>query len=128
MAAFAEVGVMPEIIRALEEQGWQLPTPIQQEAVPLILGYAQFSFSMPCIFLCCPRGFCKDRQHADACLWLYGCSGGDVMGAAETGSGKTGAFGIPILQLVHEAMRGGDSDGNSAGGPGSESFLSYFAM
>ena len=29
---------MPEIIRALDELGWQLPTPIQQEAVPLILG------------------------------------------------------------------------------------------
>jgi ATP-dependent RNA helicase DDX1 len=44
-----------------------LPTPIQAEAVPLILGL------------------------------------GDVMGAAETGSGKTGAFGIPILQ-VRERM------------------------
>jgi ATP-dependent RNA helicase DDX1 len=38
MAAFAECGVMPEIIRSLDELGWQLPTPIQQEAVPLILG------------------------------------------------------------------------------------------
>ena len=54
MAAFAECGVMPEIIRALDELGWQLPTPIQQDAVPLILG------------------------------------GGDVLGAAETGTGKTG--------------------------------------
>ena len=38
MAAFAELGVMGEIIRALEGIGWMLPTPIQQEAIPLILG------------------------------------------------------------------------------------------
>ena len=68
--------------RAIEEMGWLLPTPIQQEAIPLILG------------------------------------GGDVMAAAETGSdalelclifdlprllvlgtGKTGAFGLPALQV-----------------------------
>ena len=34
MAAFAELGVMGEIIRALEGIGWMLPTPIQQEAIP----------------------------------------------------------------------------------------------
>ena len=47
-----------------------LPTPIQAEAVPLILG------------------------------------GGDVLAAAETGSGKTGAFALPLLQLVGEARAG----------------------
>ena len=31
--------------------------------------------------------------------------GGDVLGAAETGTGKTGAFGIPVLQLIHEQLR-----------------------
>eukprot|EP01025_Chloroclados_australasicus_P054950 TRINITY_DN6577_c0_g1_i1.p1 TRINITY_DN6577_c0_g1~~TRINITY_DN6577_c0_g1_i1.p1 ORF type:complete len:753 (-),score=102.41 TRINITY_DN6577_c0_g1_i1:390-2648(-) len=68
MAAFEEVGVMPELIRAVEELGWLLPTPVQAEAVPLILG------------------------------------GGDVMAAAETGSGKTGAFALPVLQIVHETL------------------------
>ena len=47
----------------------RLPTPVQQEAMPLIL------------------------------------TGGDVMAAAETGSGKTGAFALPILQIVHETLR-----------------------
>lgn len=47
-----------------------LPTDIQAEVVPLILG------------------------------------GGDVLAAAETGSGKTGAFCLPVVQIVHERLRG----------------------
>jgi ATP-dependent RNA helicase DDX1 len=70
MTAFEEFGVMPEIIKALEELGWELPRDIQAEAIPLILG------------------------------------GGDVMAAAETGSGKTGAFAIPILQITYETLKG----------------------
>lgn len=69
MAAFAELGLCPQLIRSVEEQGWLLPTPVQQEAIPLVLG------------------------------------GGDVMAAAETGSGKTGAFALPLLQTCHEALR-----------------------
>lgn len=38
MSAFEELGCMPELIKGLEELGWLLPTPIQAEAVPLILG------------------------------------------------------------------------------------------
>ena len=69
MAAFAELGLCPELIRSVEEQGWGIPTQVQQEAIPLILG------------------------------------GGDVIAAAETGSGKTGAFALPVLQITHEALR-----------------------
>lgn len=70
MSAFEEIGICPEIIQAIEEDDWLLPTPVQQEAVPLVL------------------------------------TGGDVLAAAETGSGKTGAFGLPCLQIVHETLRG----------------------
>mmetsp|Transcript_12763 Transcript_12763/g.38636 ORF Transcript_12763/g.38636 Transcript_12763/m.38636 type:complete len:728 (+) Transcript_12763:217-2400(+) len=66
MAAFEELGVMPEIIRAIDELGWLLPRPVQTETIPLVLG------------------------------------GGDVLAAAETGSGKTGAFALPVLQIAHE--------------------------
>ncbi len=38
MSAFEELGVMPELIKAVEDLGWVLPTPVQAEAVPLILG------------------------------------------------------------------------------------------
>jgi len=68
MSAFEEMGMMPELIQALEDMEWFLPRPVQQEAVPLILG------------------------------------GGDVMCAAETGSGKTGAFCLPIIQTVWEVL------------------------
>lgn len=50
------MGVLPQIAKRLEELDWMLPTDVQAEAVPLILG------------------------------------GGDVLMAAETGSGKTGNY------------------------------------
>ncbi|CAH0384139.1 unnamed protein product [Bemisia tabaci] len=69
MAAFEELGVIPEIGKAIEEMDWMLPTDVQAEAIPLILG------------------------------------GGDVLMAAETGSGKTGAFCLPIIQIVWETLK-----------------------
>jgi len=66
---FDSLGLMPELLRSIDEMGWLLPTDIQDEAIPLILG------------------------------------GGDVMAAAETGSGKTAAFSLPMLQCVHERLR-----------------------
>ncbi|KAK3861170.1 hypothetical protein Pcinc_032827 [Petrolisthes cinctipes] len=69
MAAFEEMGVLPEIAKAVDEMDWTLPTDVQNEAIPLILG------------------------------------GGDVLMAAETGSGKTGAFCLPILQIVWETLK-----------------------
>ncbi|XP_055349017.1 ATP-dependent RNA helicase DDX1-like [Paramacrobiotus metropolitanus] len=69
MTAFEEFGVLPEIAKAVEEMEWNLPTDIQAEAIPAILG------------------------------------GGDVLMAAETGTGKTGAFCLPILQIVWETVR-----------------------
>ncbi|XP_050425245.1 ATP-dependent RNA helicase Ddx1 [Adelges cooleyi] len=69
MAAFEEMGVLPEIGKAVEEMDWLLPTDVQAEAIPLILG------------------------------------GGDVLMAAETGSGKTGAFCLPVIQIVWETLK-----------------------
>ncbi len=59
-----------------------LPTNVQAEAIPLILG------------------------------------GGDVLMAAETGSGKTGAFCLPVIQIVYESLKEKSGGGQKVGGVG----------
>ncbi len=59
---FKELGLIPSILRTLEEQGYEKPTPIQQQSIPILL------------------------------------KGRDLLGCAQTGTGKTAAFAIPILQ------------------------------
>jgi ATP-dependent RNA helicase RhlE len=61
---FADFGLAPEILRALSDQGYVHPTPIQAEAIPIVL------------------------------------QGRDVMGAAQTGTGKTAGFSLPIIQML----------------------------
>jgi ATP-dependent RNA helicase RhlE len=63
---FKELDIMPEIRKALEKENYEVPTPIQEEAIPVILG------------------------------------GRDLLGCAQTGTGKTAAFAIPTLQLLSE--------------------------
>jgi ATP-dependent RNA helicase RhlE len=62
--SFAELGLRPELLRAVAEAGYTTPTPIQLQAIPLIL------------------------------------EGLDVMGGAQTGTGKTAGFALPILQKL----------------------------
>jgi ATP-dependent RNA helicase DeaD len=64
MNTFIEMGLAPELLRAVEELGFETPTPIQQKAIPVILN-----------------------------------GGNDLVVLAQTGTGKTAAFGLPILQL-----------------------------
>ncbi|HDS16952.1 MAG TPA: DEAD/DEAH box helicase [Proteobacteria bacterium] len=61
---FAELGLEPGLLQAVADQGYTVPTPIQERAIPVIL------------------------------------EGRDVMGGAQTGTGKTAAFALPILQLL----------------------------
>jgi ATP-dependent RNA helicase DeaD len=61
---FREFNLDSRIIRAVEERGFKTPSPIQKEAIPIIL------------------------------------EGGDLIAQAETGSGKTGAFGLPLLSKL----------------------------
>lgn len=89
------MGVLPEIARAVEDMEWTLPTDVQAEAVPLILG------------------------------------GGDVLMAAETGSGKTGAFCLPILQIVWETLKDeelgrGKKGGATGTAPATKWGMSFF--
>ena len=61
---FADLGLAPELLRALNDMGYTKPTPIQAQAIPLVI------------------------------------SGKDIMGGAQTGTGKTAAFTLPILQRI----------------------------
>jgi ATP-dependent RNA helicase RhlE len=62
--SFTELGLAPELLRAVAQQGYSEPTPVQREAIPLVL------------------------------------EGRDVLAAAQTGTGKTAAFVLPILQRL----------------------------
>ncbi len=66
---FDDLGLRPEIMRAVTELGYEEPTPIQVQAIPLLL------------------------------------AGQDVLGQAQTGTGKTAAFTLPLLQRLD--MKGG---------------------
>ena len=61
---FSKLGLSAELLRALEQQGYQQATPIQQQAIPLIL------------------------------------EGRDVLAGAQTGTGKTAGFTLPLLQRL----------------------------
>lgn len=67
LMTFKELNLIEPILKALDTQGYTTPTPIQQEAIPLIL------------------------------------DGRDVLGCAQTGTGKTAAFSIPIIQKFNNA-------------------------
>ncbi len=64
MTTFADLGLSPKILKALEKTTLQTPTPIQAQAIPHIM------------------------------------QGRDLMGLAQTGTGKTAAFGLPILHRL----------------------------
>lgn len=61
---FENLGLAPELLKALAESGYTTPTPIQVQAIPVAL------------------------------------AGGDIMAGAQTGTGKTAAFSLPILQKL----------------------------
>ncbi len=63
-ATFAELNLVPELLKALEAEGYTTPTPIQSKAIPSVL------------------------------------AGKDLLGIAQTGTGKTAAFALPILQRL----------------------------
>ena len=67
---FQDLGLAPELLRALETRGYSTPTPIQRQAIPEIL------------------------------------AGRDLLAGAQTGTGKTAAFTLPLLQRLAEGPRG----------------------
>jgi len=61
---FESLNLIEPILKALQEEGYTIPTPIQAQSIPIVL------------------------------------QGNDLLGCAQTGTGKTAAFAIPILQIL----------------------------
>ena len=70
MKTFEELGVSPEIRKAIEEMGYENPMPVQEEVIPYLLG-----------------------------------NGNDVVALAQTGTGKTAAFDLPLIQKIDVSRR-----------------------
>ena len=64
--SFDSLGLRAELLRAVAGQGYTVPTPIQAQAIPVVL------------------------------------AGRDLLGAAQTGTGKTAGFALPLLQRLAE--------------------------
>ena len=64
--SFENLNLIEPILKALKTEGYTNPTPIQEQAIPVVL----------------------DRK--------------DLLGCAQTGTGKTAAFAIPMLQILHK--------------------------
>ena len=64
--SFDDLGLSPEILRAVHEEGYTIPTPVQAQSIPIVL------------------------------------AGHDLMGRAQTGTGKTAAFALPILERLKD--------------------------
>jgi ATP-dependent RNA helicase RhlE len=75
---FTDLGLAEPLLRAIREQGYDTPTPIQVQAIPLVL------------------------------------KGGDVMGGAQTGTGKTAGFVLPMLQRLMAVPSKRDARGRVA--------------
>jgi ATP-dependent RNA helicase RhlE len=69
---FSALGIIDHLRKALDQEGYTSPTPIQKEAIPVIL------------------------------------DGNDLLACAQTGTGKTAAFALPVLQLLHQSRMHGE--------------------
>ncbi len=75
LTKFTDLGLAEPILRAVREQGYETPTPIQAQAIPAVL------------------------------------SGGDLMGGAQTGTGKTAGFTLPMLHRLMQKAAPRDARG-----------------
>ncbi|MDR2764696.1 MAG: DEAD/DEAH box helicase [Tannerella sp.] len=70
MKTFEELGIAAPLLQAIREMGYEVPMPVQEEVIPLLLG-----------------------------------NDNDVIALAQTGTGKTAAYGLPVLQKINQSQR-----------------------
>ncbi len=70
MKSFNELGLSGQVVEAIRQMGFETPTPIQEQAIPVLLQ-----------------------------------GNTDLVGLAQTGTGKTAAFGLPLIELIDENNR-----------------------
>ena len=85
---FASLGIVKPLCDCIDGIGWKLPTDIQRMSIP------EGITKLCCIELKCD----SDIYNFD--FRILALAGKDIIGLAETGSGKTGAFAIPIIQAL----------------------------
>lgn len=71
MTNFEDLGLRPEILRAIKDLGFEKPMPVQEKVIPLLLE--------------------QER---------------DIVALAQTGTGKTAAFGLPLIQQINQHQKG----------------------
>ncbi|MCK5897355.1 MAG: DEAD/DEAH box helicase, partial [Cocleimonas sp.] len=71
MTIFSSLGLSDSLLRAIKEQGYNKPTPIQAQGIPAVL------------------------------------KGNDIMAAAQTGTGKTASFTLPLLHRLSQGRKAG---------------------
>jgi ATP-dependent RNA helicase DeaD len=70
LKTFEELGVAASLLQAIREMGYEVPMPVQEEVIPLLLG-----------------------------------NDNDVIALAQTGTGKTAAYGLPVLQKINQSQK-----------------------
>src|ERR1700685_4231992 len=70
MDKFKALGLSDNVLSVLQKKGWETPTPVQEQTIPLLL---------------------KDEK--------------DLVGQAQTGTGKTGAFGLPLIDKLDDSSK-----------------------
>src|SRR5512134_3361676 len=79
--SFETLGLKPELLRAVADKGYTVPTPIQLQAIPAVL------------------------------------AGGDLLAGAQTGTGKTAGFVLPMLQRLSSRPAAGTRTGRATRSP-----------
>ena len=88
---FEELGIKPEILSAIDELGFEHPMPIQEAVIPFLIKNEELRMTNP--------------SESSEPVPVNVPVNKDLIALAQTGTGKTAAFGLPLLQMVDAKNR-----------------------